>query len=103
MQHPSHLLRIGVPLAFALLFGPGSASTDHSNNPNGIYSSVPQQVPANVASEGPEAYAFRELGDGVVFTAGAGGIFDHVRVVLSSWGCTKGHWYSGDCVTQPPS
>jgi hypothetical protein len=80
-----------------------TATTAGAGNPNVIYNSIPKPLPGNVGSEGPEAYAFKELGDGIVFTPGAGGTFDHVSVVLSSWGCTSGHWYSSDCVTKPPA
>lgn len=74
---------------------------DDRKNEKIIYSSIAKPLPGNVASEGPEAYAFREIGDGLVFVPGAGGIIDDVKVVLSSWGCVTGHWYSGDCVTEP--
>jgi hypothetical protein len=64
-----------------------------------IYSSIPKKLPGNVASVGPEAYAFREVGDGIVFAPGAGGKIDDVTVILSSWGCKTGRWYSNDCST----
>jgi hypothetical protein len=66
-----------------------------------VYNSIPKPLPGNVASAGAEALAFRELGDGVVPAPGAGGTIDHVTVVMSSWGCTAGHWFSSDCVTSP--
>jgi hypothetical protein len=72
---------------------------DDRKNEKIIYSSIPKPLPGNVASVGPEAYAFREVGDGVVFVPGAGGTIDEVKVILSSWGCPSGHWYSNDCVT----
>jgi hypothetical protein len=49
---------------------------------------------------GPEAYAFSELGDGLALTANTGTL-KQVRVIMSSWACQSGHWYSGDCVTSP--
>jgi hypothetical protein len=64
-----------------------------------IYSSIPKPLPGNVASEGPEAYAFREIGDGLVFRPGVGGTIDDVTVIMSSWGCKTGHWYSTNCLT----
>jgi hypothetical protein len=69
------------------------------NNDKVIYSSIPKRLPGNVASVGPEAYAFKEIGDGLVFVPGAGGIIDEIKVILSSWGCSKGHWNSNDCLT----
>lgn len=67
-----------------------------------VYNSIPKPLPGNVASEGPEAYAFSELGDGLNLVAEPeGSTLSHVTVILSSWGCESGHWYSGDCVTTP--
>jgi hypothetical protein len=37
------------------------------------YNSIPKPLPGNVASEGPEAYAFRELGDGFTLQGTAAG------------------------------
>src|SRR5437660_318524 len=88
-------------LALMLVIGAAATATAEPRDPNIIYSSIPKQLPGNVASEGPEAYAFKELGDGIVPAPGSGGTFDKVKVILSSWGCTSGHWYSSDCVTQP--
>ena len=91
-----------VTTALALLFSTGTvANAKPKADPKIVYSNIPDKLPGNVASEGPEAYAFRALGDGVVFAPGEGGTIDKVSVVLSSWGCVNGHWYSGDCVTQP--
>jgi hypothetical protein len=62
-----------------------TATADNDRNDDGqndkdkiIYSSIPKKLPGNVASVGPEAYAFKEVGDGLVFTPGAGGILDHI-------------------------
>jgi hypothetical protein len=67
-----------------------------------IFNSIPSPLPGNVASEGPEAYAFREMGDGIVFPSGTGGSLTKVSVIMSSWACTSGNWYtSGTCITQP--
>ena len=92
---------LAIPAVIGFAQGPPKPPPPPAGKPGIIYSSIPKPLPGNVGSEGPEAYAFSELGDGVVFTGGAGGTFDHVTVVLSSWGCTSGHWYSGDCVTDP--
>jgi hypothetical protein len=62
----------------------------------------PESASGNVASEGPEAYAFSELGDGLNLVAEpASSTLSQVTVVLSSWGCQSGHWYSNDCVSSP--
>jgi hypothetical protein len=67
-----------------------------------IFNSIPSPQPPNVASEGPEAYAYREIGDGIVFPTGTGGILTKVTVMMSSWGCTSGNWFTaGTCVTKP--
>jgi hypothetical protein len=63
-----------------------------------VYNSIPKPLPGNVASEGPEAYAFSELGDGFTL-AGTGGTLGQVIVVMSSWACQTGNWFSGNCVT----
>ena len=67
-----------------------------------IFNSVPSPLPPNVASEGPEAYAYREIGDAIVFPQGTGGTLTSVTVVMSSWGCASGTWFTpGTCVTNP--
>jgi hypothetical protein len=91
---------LAIPAAIAIAQGPPKPPGP-PGKPGIIYSSIPKPLPGNVGSEGPEAYAFSELGDGVVFPGGAGGTFDHVTVILSSWGCTSGAWNTGDCVTAP--
>ena len=63
-----------------------------------VYNTIPTPLPGNVASEGPEAYAFVELGDGLQLVP-TSDTLGRVAVILSSWACQKGHWYSGDCVT----
>jgi hypothetical protein len=74
-------------------------SRNDRQNDTIIYSSIPRPLPGNVASVGPEAYAFREVGDGLVFRPGAGGTIDDVTVILSSWACKTGRWYTNDCAT----
>jgi hypothetical protein len=65
-----------------------------------VYSSVPNPLPGNVASEGPEAYAFSELGDGVALTTSTG-FLQQISFVMSSWACQSGNWYSNNCVSNP--
>jgi hypothetical protein len=73
-----------------------------------IYNSIPSPLPGNVVSFGPEANAFSELGDGIIFKAGTGRMLSTVKVILSDWACTSGHWYGDNttangpaCVTTP--
>lgn len=70
-----------------------------------IYSSIPSPLPPNLPSVGAEAYAFRELGDQVVF-AGAARQLTTVDVALSDWACQVGTWYgtgADACTTTPGS
>jgi len=67
-----------------------------------VYNSVPSPLPDNVASEGPEAYGFAQLGDGLNLVVSPGQKLNKVTVVLSSWACTSGNWYTaGTCATTP--
>jgi hypothetical protein len=69
-----------------------------------IFESIPSPLPGNVDSEGPEAYGFRELGDGIGFPVNTGGDLTKVTVIMSSWACTSGNWFTpGSCVTNPQS
>lgn len=63
-----------------------------------VYNSIPTPLPGNASSVGPEAYGFAELGDGLNLY-GTGGTLGRVTVILSSWACTSGNWFSGTCVT----
>lgn len=81
-----------------MLSGAGGALA----NDRVVFSSIPSPQPANVASEGPEAYAYREIGDGITFPAGTGGTLTEVTVMMSSWACTQGNWFTaGTCLTRP--
>jgi hypothetical protein len=67
-----------------------------------VYNSIPNPLPPNVASEGPEAYAYTEIGDGLNLAGPTGRTLDHVKVIMSSWGCQAGNWYTkATCVTTP--
>jgi hypothetical protein len=61
-----------------------------------IFNSVPSPLPGNVASEGPEAYFYREIGDAIVFPSGTGGTLTTVTVVMSSWAAQAGVGSSPD-------
>jgi hypothetical protein len=91
-RHVNRLLVIVVAVTLLL-----SVATAQKIKPVTIYNTVPSSLPGNVASEGPEAYAFAELGDGIGFFASTGTI-GKITVVMSSWACQSGTWQSG-CVT----
>jgi hypothetical protein len=65
------------------------------------YNSIPNPLPTNVASEGPEAYGFAELGDGLILTGPAGQLLKSVQVTMSDWACQSGQWNLHNCVTTP--
>ena len=88
------ILAITVATIALLFSSSGVASADDTST---IYDSL--KLAPNIPSVGPEAYAFRELGDEVTF-AGSARTLDRVVVTLSSWACQGGHWYTADCATQ---
>lgn len=64
-----------------------------------VYNSIiPNGPPANLPSEGPEAYSFDEFGNEITL-GGAARTLTSVTITLSSWACLQGAWYSGDCST----
>ncbi len=90
--------RIVLVLATVALMTMSGSSAFADGGGRTIYDSL--KIAPNIPSVGPEAYAFKELGDEVTF-AGSARTLDRVTVTLSSWGCQSGHWYSGDCATAP--
>lgn len=62
------------------------------------YNNIPKPLPGNLVSEAFEAQSVSEFGGQVSL---AGTLLKHpiVTVIMSSWGCQAGHWYSDDCVT----
>ena len=66
-----------------------------------LYNSIPKVLPGNVKSEGLEANAIAEFGDGVNLTGQPGSALHQVTIVLSSWACQNGGVYAGTCVTKP--
>lgn len=81
-------------LALGLAAAIGSAAAQETTV---VYNSIPRPLPGNVASEGPESYAFASLGDGVKMAARDSGEIGNVTVVLSSWACQNGTWFEGNC------
>lgn len=87
------LVAVAVGLA-AVAVGvvPASATT------TAVYSATPSTLPANMPSEGPEAYAFNQIGDEVAL-AGSARNLNVVTVTMSSWACQNGAWNTNDCGT----
>ena len=85
-----------VRLIFALGLAAAIASAAAQETTT-VYNSIPKPLPGNVASEGPEAYAFVSLGDGMKLAARDSGTVGKVTVVLSSWACQDGTWFQGTC------
>src|SRR3954463_9063909 len=65
-----------------------------------VYNDIPSPQPGNVASQAFEAQSASEFG-GQIQLAGTERRNPTVTVLMSSWGCQSGHWYSGDCSTTP--
>lgn len=62
------------------------------------YNSVPNDLPGNVPSHPFQAQQTSEFGDSVILANGP----RHARsvdVIMSSWGCESGAWFSGDCIS----
>lgn len=72
---------------------PGSAGSAKSG-----YNAIPSKVSGNVPSEAFQAQQTGEFGDEVALGGTARGL-QSMSVVLDSWGCQSGAWYSGDCQT----
>jgi hypothetical protein len=87
---------LSIAVALGLLIG--SVATSPAATVT-VYNSIPATIPPDVASEGPEAYAFSELGDGFTLSGQSGRTLDTLTIVMSSWACTSGNWYSDNCMT----
>lgn len=67
-----------------------------------VYSSIPPRLPGHVRSLGFQANGVSEFGDETrLARIGERRILRNTRVVMDSWGCQSGHWFSGDCLTAP--
>lgn len=88
-------LAVVVVAAAALAGGAGAAPTT-------VYDNIPAPQPGNVPSVAFEATSASEFG-GRVQLAGTARRDPTITVLMSSWGCQTGHWYSGDCATTPGS
>jgi len=63
-----------------------------------VYNSVPKRI-HGISSLGFECCQVKEFGDGLNLTHT--GRIDQAAIVMDSWGCQTGHWYSNDCATSP--
>jgi hypothetical protein len=85
------LLVLAVGVCSALTAGAASAAEV-------VYNYIPSPLPGNVVSEAFEATQTGEFG-GQVELAGTARKNPKVTVIMSSWACEKGNWYSFDCTT----
>jgi hypothetical protein len=92
-------VRVGTGMA-ALLTGVVFALAPAGAAPTVIYNNIPSPQPGNMPSQAFEAQSASEFGGQVSF-AGAARLNPKVTVLMSSWGCQAGHWFSGDCSTTP--
>jgi hypothetical protein len=77
-----------------------SAGTASASSLTTIYNSIPRPLPGNIPSVSFEATGTSEFGDQVTFARRARTL-KKVTVTMSSWGCQRGHWNTGDCFTNP--
>jgi hypothetical protein len=67
-----------------------------------VYNNIPNPQPGKVPSVGFVATSTSEFG-GQIGLAGTARRSPRVTVLMSSWGCQSGHWYSEDCQSAPRS
>jgi len=63
------------------------------------FDSIPDPLPPNMPSYGPEAYQLTSLGDRITLAAGTSRHLREVTIAMSSWACQGGGWNTADCVT----
>jgi len=94
-------MKISHLLAIAFLIGTAALANAQVT----VYNNIPNPLPLNVFSQGPEAYAFTEMGDGLNLAPGGDivvvpglttetHVLNTVTVVLQSWACQSGVWYN---------
>ena len=104
-------VRLGIAVALTaamsvggLLALPGGASATPppvtTTTAGTVYDSIPDGNPGNVVSEAFEAQSASEFGGLVQLTSGSTSD-PVVTVLMSSWGCSSGHWYDDTCATTP--
>jgi hypothetical protein len=80
----------------AVLFAAPAATAATPAAKATIYQNIPSPLPGNVPSVGFEATSASEFGGQVAFDGDAR-TKPQVRIVMSSFACQSGFWYSGDC------
>jgi hypothetical protein len=95
------LLLAGATLGLLAVIGTATALAAPSSSGGTagvVYNAIPSKLPGSVPSEGFECCQTKEFGDAVGL-GGTARTLQSMSVVLVSWGCENGHWYSGDCST----
>jgi hypothetical protein len=102
MRSNQHSLRSGFIAAMVVILVAMTAGIASAAGPKGTvtYNSVPDDLPGNVPSQPFQAQQTSEFGDSVILANGPRKARS-VDVIMSSWGCESGAWFSGDCVTSP--
>ena len=66
-----------------------------------VYNSIPDNLPGHVISIGYNVTGTSELGDDVGLESGPNPVLESLEVVLDSFACQGGNWFSANCVTAP--
>jgi len=94
MRKPLLVVVAGLATAAAIAMPAGATP------PTVVYDNIPSPQPGNVPSVAYEANGISEWG-GQIQLAGTARQNPTITVLMSSWGCQAGHWYSSDCSTTP--
>jgi hypothetical protein len=85
---------------FALMASTAMAKNSPGGSAASVYNAIPGKLPGSVPSEPFEANSDTSFGDEVLL-GGPNRNLKSGTVTLVSWGCQRGHWYNGDCSTDP--
>jgi hypothetical protein len=66
-----------------------------------VYNSIPDNLPGHVISIGYNVTGTSELGDEDGLESGPNPVLESLEVVLDSFACQSGNWFSANCVTTP--
>lgn len=100
-MRPIHrTLRLAFTTAIAVALVAMTVGVAAAAGPKGnpAYNSVPKDLPGNVPSQPFQAQQTSEFGDSVLLDSG-GRKAKSVDVIMSSWACESGNWYTGTCST----
>ena len=100
---PRLLVAVAVSATMALaLAGPATAGPGSSTGGAAAsgYNAIPSKVSGNVPSVSFEGQPAKEFGD-LVALGGKATKLDSISVLLSSWGCENGDYFSSNCQTTP--